>query len=335
LTRNITSRFLINGFVNPLGAGFILKKLTDPNTRSLSSVASNNVISLGETLATKFIDNPSELGYASGDRVLVKANPIKGYNVSDGTVARFSRPLKGHIVKKETIESVGTSKNLYIRDENFKSSETYDGDRSTNRSNYLIQITDYAGPSDMFGQTISVDHQQIIPDPGDLFMNFAGIALGLANPVSFLDYLVSFIDEAILSSGVGSEVTQIIKDLYATQPEQFMQPENNPFTRALESTMGRGLAGTIDGIQFDWCNADFTWETDYNSRAPKGVDISFNLQVIHDLPPGLDHSGYNRAPLYNVGTTMKEVTGDARNDDVAAEYEYKRAGNSTFSKTGK
>ena len=32
---------------------------------------------------------------------------------------------------------------------------------------------------------------------------------------------------------------------------------------------------------------------------------------------------------------MKEVTGDARGDDAAAEYEYKRAGNSTYSKTGK
>ena len=82
-------------------------------------------------------------------------------------------------------------------------------------------------------------------------------------------------------------------------------------------------------------NGDFTWETDYNSRAPRGCEISFNMNVIHDLPPGLDHSGYNKAPLYNVGSVMKEVQGDAHGDDVGAEFEYKRRGNGIFSKTGK
>lgn len=63
---------------------------------------------------------------------------------------------------------------------------------------------------------------------------------------------------------------------------------------------------------------DFPWETDYGARAPKGVEIQFNFKVIHDIPPGLDHSGYNRAPLYNVGEIMRNVAGDPYSDDGRA-----------------
>jgi hypothetical protein len=60
---------------------------------------------------------------------------------------------------------------------------------------------------------------------------------------------------------------------------------------------------------------DFPWETDYQARAPKGVKIAFDFDVIHDLPPGLDHSGYNKAPLYRVGEIMKNVAGDVYSDN--------------------
>ena len=45
-----------------------------------------------------------------------------------------------------------------------------------------------------------------------------------------------------------------------------------------------------------------------------GCKITFSLDVIHDIPPGLDYSGYNRAPLYNVGRVMKDISGDVYND---------------------
>ena len=94
-----------------------------------------------------------------------------------------------------------------------------------------------------------------------------------------------------------------------------MRKENNPFVRAFESTAGRGLAGVIKGITFNWLQTEqFPWETDYNSRAPIGCKITFSLDVIHDIPPGLDYAGYNRAPLYNVGRVMKDISGDVYND---------------------
>ena len=257
----------------------------------------------------------------------------RGYRCADGTVARFDRPIKAMVLSQNQEGSVGSSNNIYVNDKNFKKDQTFDA--KENRTNYTLKIIDPAAPADLWWKDLYVDHQYIMPDPKDLFMTTSGLLLGIAQPKSFLDYLASYLNEASLALGTGSEVTDLIKDLYATQPEMFMQPENNPFTRALETTAGRGLAGVIDGFNFNWLNNDFTWETDYNSRAPRGVEIGFNLQVIHDLPPGLDHSGYNKAPLYNVGSIMKEATGDARGDDAAAEFEYRRTGNSIFSKSGK
>jgi hypothetical protein len=103
-------------------------------------------------------------------------------------------------------------------------------------------------------------------------------------------------------------------ELLESHENKFLNSMNNPFTKAFETTMGRGLAGKLGGITFDWLDQSFSWETDYNSRAPMGCKITFNLDVIHDIPPGLDYAGYNRAPLYNVGRVMKDISGDVYND---------------------
>ena len=55
---------------------------------------------------------------------------------------------------------------------------------------------------------------------------------------------------------------------------------------------------------------DGSWELDYNSRAPKLVKITFGFAPVHDITPGIDHSGFNTAPIYNVGDIMKETSGD-------------------------
>jgi hypothetical protein len=140
--------------------------------------------------------------------------------------------------------------------------------------------------------------------------------------------------EAAIAAGIGTAaVDALATDLVGPAEKTFMLPENNPITRAFDTTKGRGIAGTIDGFTFNWLD-DFPWETAWNARAPMGVKIDFNLSVIHDLPPGIDHSGYNRAPLYNVGEVMRHVAGDPHDDDGAgSEFAFKNAGRSTFKTT--
>ena len=118
-----------------------------------------------------------------------------------------------------------------------------------------------------------------------------------------------------------ADIEQSMKDLKieALPPEivdppeggsnrEFFSPEKNAIVRAFESTAGRGLGGVITSLSYDY--ADAPWETrKLGSRAPMWVKVSISFTPIHDLPPGLDHDGFNRAPIYNVGDIMNNLSG--------------------------
>ena len=72
------------------------------------------------------------------------------------------------------------------------------------------------------------------------------------------------------------------------------------------------MPGVITSLSFDW-NA--TWETTiYGSVAPKYCKISISFTPTHDIAPGIDHEGFNRAPLYNAGRIMNGIGGDGDNN---------------------
>jgi len=93
------------------------------------------------------------------------------------------------------------------------------------------------------------------------------------------------------------------------ETQSFFAAENNVVIKSFESTMGRGLAGFITSMNFDWYKP--TWETNgANRRAPQWCLVTMNFDVIHDIAPGLDADGFNRAPVYNVGSIMGRIFGD-------------------------
>lgn len=94
----------------------------------------------------------------------------------------------------------------------------------------------------------------------------------------------------------------------------FFSTENNVVVKAFESSRGRGLAGVIKNMSFDWHTP--TWET-YGAgrRAPQWCEINVSFAPIHDIPPGLDSDGFNRAPNYNVGRIVNKVFGDVYDSD--------------------
>jgi len=104
-----------------------------------------------------------------------------------------------------------------------------------------------------------------------------------------------------------------IDDFYSGNSES--PGGGNAIVRSFESAMGRGLAGFIDGFTLDY--GESTWETSIGSRAPKMVTINIGFKPIHDIPPGLDSDGFNRAPLYNVGGIVNSIAGDQWGQDVA------------------
>ena len=81
---------------------------------------------------------------------------------------------------------------------------------------------------------------------------------------------------------------------------------NNPFTAAYETSRGQGLAGFITNLDVNYNES--TWQTEIKgSRAPMFVKITIGFAPVHDIPPGLDHLGEMRAPIYNVGSINRKM----------------------------
>ena len=118
----------------------------------------------------------------------------------------------------------------------------------------------------------------------------------------------------------------LIPDPFASPPAEsdFFSSDNNAIVRSFESTRGRGLAGAITNMEFDW--NEKPWATDTpGSKAPIFCSVTLQFAPIHDITPGLDSDGFNRAPIYNVGKVMNGIAGDPygqstrNNEDIQAE----------------
>ena len=78
----------------------------------------------------------------------------------------------------------------------------------------------------------------------------------------------------------------------------------NSIVRSFENNAGRGLAGTIRALSFDWNSAP--WETTQGSRAPIWCKVNMQFNVIHDIPMGLNENGDPTSVPYPVGRHVRE-----------------------------
>ena len=95
----------------------------------------------------------------------------------------------------------------------------------------------------------------------------------------------------------------------AADAGEFFDPEKNSIMKAYESTRGRGLAGFITSLDFDYAEATYEIGS-ITRRAPKMVRVSIGFAPIHDIAPGMDSQGGIRAPLYPVGDISAHLAGD-------------------------
>lgn len=118
-------------------------------------------------------------------------------------------------------------------------------------------------------------------------------------PVSMLE--LSMITKKAIYDEIFADESASMTALTNATGQGFLDAKNNPLVKSFNATKGKGLAGSIDSLGFDYYD-QVLWETtNPGSKAPQITRVNITFSPIHDIAPGLDHNGYNRAPVYPVG----------------------------------
>ena len=327
IARAAVSQFLTNGFANPLTLLFT-RVLRDPDTVINTAPMGINLASVGEGLLgllEKGMADASMFGYHFGLFVFLKPATDKPYTFETGEQYMFSRPVRGLVIGRSV--------------QNFHLPKGAAGDRlSSDSSNYpnagrktiyKVSIIDFAVPADVFGKVVNVTHSDVISDPNAIFNTFVLPFLDIAG---FGKNIVqSIVNEAAIAAGIPVDTVPV----FQSDEAKFLT-EDNAIVKSFNASRGRGLAGVMSSLNFTWIDGDqTTWETDWNSRAPKVCKVRVGFSPIHDIPPGIGYDGFNRAPIYNVGRVMQYVAGDPYDDaGAASKFTYSNANRATFRKVG-
>ena len=136
------------------------------------------------------------------------------------------------------------------------------------------------------------------------------------SPLSRSDPAVTWYDSSTSNTTDNSPsqktYSQKFEDFKNKQPvtyPDFFGENNNTIVKSFkENGAGGGLAGFIGSLQFNWLQEGHTWETNNLNGylegvselgvAPKIVEIQMSFKPVHDIAPGLNSDGYNRAPVY-------------------------------------
>lgn len=120
---------------------------------------------------------------------------------------------------------------------------------------------------------------------------------GYAVPYPMLTLTAKSFKKILSDAGGGSAIASI------DELAKFLDIEKNAIIKSFRAIQGKGLGGVIETMNFDWYDK-VTWDVRPGMRAPKMCKVTLTFVPIHDVSPGIDHLGYNRAPIYPVGQAM-------------------------------
>lgn len=295
---NIASAFLVNGFVNPLGYNLMIAATHNPDIVSAEESGIRDII------------NKRTVAYLKP-----RERPYDAVDISGNIIGKFVARRALKVLIKERLEPTSRSTSPDAPWNTINS--IGDEDTPTQETRYIVSVIDLSQylPVQRDGETektvgsnILVTHDDLQPDLGRVF---APAALIIDPIASIIDIGLDVADTAAASLNLN--VSSILDSAATTGVKGFMAPANNAIVRSFEHNKGRGLAGVIKQLSFNWI--DFNWETDWGARAPMGTKVTISFDCIHDLPPGLDASGYMRAPTHNVGSVMNTIAGDPYDDN--------------------
>lgn len=291
----LTSYTLKNGFINPF--------LASDRERFFRNILGSG---LGRDFSdADFGDFLTDIGISSKVMLKARGTPYLVTEEGEQMYIRLRRPV---FVKVNSAAEgrTGTVYNVTINDSTI-------GD-ALNGKKFNVSAAD-----------LLVDSGQIV-DIGSLpgILLSLGLITGASGVIS--NSISSGLNTAVSNNtSFDAPIDTPLADLFGSLGRTFTSPYNNPITRAFEDRMGEGLAGVIKNMSFTWMESP--WEVDWNSRAPTACKITIGFNPIHDISPGLDSNGFNRAPIYNVGQIMNDTFGQPRPDGGAASrYFFKKTG---------
>jgi hypothetical protein len=115
-------------------------------------------------------------------------------------------------------------------------------------------------------------------------------------------YITEMISEKLCFSIETSQISEVVSTVAVLSPASEKFITNNTIAKAFSYNRGSGIAGFIDNLQIDWQLNNIQWGTEPGRRAPQGCIITLGFKPIHDITPGIDADGLNRAPVYKVGS---------------------------------
>ena len=135
------------------------------------------------------------------------------------------------------------------------------------------------------------------------------VKLNLAQIANFIESapakeLQPFIDQGMKKAGFNPEgdkkaLAKLLKN--DDKKSDFFSKEKNAIVRSFSTTAGRGLAGVITQMSFEYGEATWGVDPEKRDRAPMDTTVTLSFSPIHDLPLGLDAWGNMIAPSHPVG----------------------------------
>ncbi|MBT7912780.1 hypothetical protein HN588_02600, partial [Candidatus Bathyarchaeota archaeon] len=305
-TASPLTRLRVGDVIKSNYSKFNLSRLFGLGTESFNPDGSAATTSLGDKITTSELDkitsivttmmrdpdlNGTGFGYGEGERAILKpsrsghyleATPSGGSALQNAAAILQLGSARKRLRTKQEYEVEITTRDTKTIDRN--RTPLMSGEKTL----YKVKFVGAVPPPGFESSEVLVTHADLRIDP-----NF------IIEKSKILDGL----DDATIN--------EIASD--------FLSADNNPIVRSFESAKGRGLAGVITSMDFDWYEP--IWETDPGARAPKWCKIELNFAPIHDLPPGIDADGFNRAPIYPVGL-VGEMVGDVHGEDRSALHDF-------------
>lgn len=107
---------------------------------------------------------------------------------------------------------------------------------------------------------------------------------------------------------------------------KFFDENSNSIVKSFRQNQGKGLACVVENISFEWVDSDsVTWEIDRPGFvAPKFCKVTMSISPIHDIAPGIDSDGTNRAPVYPVGSFSNALGGHSLNEGYVSQFRKNR-----------